>query len=97
MSIGTLALVEFRTYSCINCIHVMPSVKRYVEAAVKRFGIEYAVAQDNGYRTWNVCGNRYWPALYLVDRRAPTLFIMEELDTSGHMECIIDLGHRLGP
>lgn len=27
--------------------------------------------------------------------RAPTLFIMGELDTSGHMESVIDLGYRL--
>ncbi|MGY0557301.1 MULTISPECIES: thioredoxin family protein [unclassified Lysobacter] len=92
---GEVVLVEFWTYSCINCIRVMPYVKKWheryqdkglvvvgvhtpefgyekstknVEAAVKRFGIEYAVAQDNGYRTWNAYGNRYWPALYLVDR-----------------------------
>jgi thiol-disulfide isomerase/thioredoxin len=92
---GKVVLVEFWTYSCINCLHVMPYVKQWderyrgqglvvvgvhtpefayergtrnVEAAVKRFGIGYAVAQDNGYRTWNAYGNRYWPALYLVDR-----------------------------
>ncbi|MDN5780882.1 MAG: thioredoxin family protein [Luteimonas sp.] len=92
---GKVVLVEFWTYSCINCIHVMPYVKQWheryhgqglvvvgvhtpeygyersvgnVEAAVKRFGIRYAVAQDNGYRTWNAYGNRYWPALYLVDQ-----------------------------
>jgi thiol-disulfide isomerase/thioredoxin len=39
-----------------------------VDAAVKRLGIEYAVAQDNDYRTWNAYDNRYWPVLYLVDR-----------------------------
>lgn len=92
---GKVVLVEFWTYSCINCIHVMPYVKQWheryheqglvvvgvhtpeyayerssrnVESAVKRFGIKYAVAQDNGYRTWNAYGNRYWPALYIVDR-----------------------------
>lgn len=27
--------------------------------------------------------------------RAPTLFTMGELDTSGHMQSIIDLGYRL--
>ncbi len=92
---GKVVLVEFWTYSCINCIRVMPHVKQWharyrdkglvvvgvhtpeygyerstenVEAAVKRFGIAYPVAQDNGYRTWNAYGNRYWPALYLVDQ-----------------------------
>jgi len=92
---GKVVLVEFWTYSCINCIHVMPYVKQWhesyrdkglvvvgvhtpeygyerstknVEAAVKRFGIRYPVAQDNGYQTWNAYRNRYWPALYLIDR-----------------------------
>lgn len=36
-------------------------------AAMKRFGIDYPVAQDNGYRTWNAYGTRFWPALYLAD------------------------------
>ena len=40
-----------------------------VERAVERLGITYPVAQDNGYRTWNAYGNRYWPALYLIDQR----------------------------
>jgi hypothetical protein len=35
---------------------------------VKRFGIGYPVAQDNDYKTWNAFGNRYWPALYLIDQ-----------------------------
>jgi glutathione peroxidase-family protein len=45
-----------------------------VESAVKRFGIEYAVAQDNAYATWNAYGNRYWPALYLVDRNGHVVY-----------------------
>jgi type IV secretory pathway TrbF-like protein len=24
---------------------------------------------DNGFATWRAWGNRYWPALYLVDKR----------------------------
>ena len=39
-----------------------------VDAAVKRLRIEYAVAQDNDYRTWDAYANRYWPVLYLIDR-----------------------------
>jgi len=39
-----------------------------VDAAVKRLQIEYAVAQDNDYRTWDAYANRYWPVLYLIDR-----------------------------
>ncbi|HSX60267.1 MAG TPA: thioredoxin family protein [Tahibacter sp.] len=92
---GKVTLVEFWTYSCINCVHVIPHIKRWhanyrdkglvvvgvhtpeydddkplanVKAAVERFGITYAVAQDNDYATWNAYGNRFWPALYLIDR-----------------------------
>ncbi|HEY9253136.1 MAG TPA: thioredoxin family protein [Stenotrophomonas sp.] len=92
---GKVVLVEFWTYSCINCIHVLPHVKQWhadykdqglvvigvhtpeygyekqldnLQAAVKRFGITYPVAQDNGYETWNAYGNQYWPALYLIDQ-----------------------------
>jgi len=92
---GKVVLVEFWTYSCINCIHVAPHVKQWheqfkdqglavigvhtpeygyekkldnLQAAVKRFGITYPVAQDNDYQTWNAYGNQYWPALYLIDQ-----------------------------
>lgn len=36
--------------------------------AVARHQISYPVAQDNGYATWKTFRNRYWPALYLIDR-----------------------------
>ena len=92
---GKVVLVEFWTFDCINCIHVLPHMKelheRYasqglvvvgvhtpeygherilgnLEAAVKRFGIRYPVAQDNDYRTWNAFGNQYWPAQYLINQ-----------------------------
>jgi len=40
-----------------------------VEAAVKRLGIEFAVAPDSEYEIWKAYGNEVWPALYLWDRR----------------------------
>lgn len=36
--------------------------------AVENLGIEYAVAQDNDGKTWRAYNNRYWPALYLIDK-----------------------------
>ncbi|PLV19080.1 redoxin domain-containing protein [Pseudomonas guariconensis] len=39
-----------------------------LDEAVGRLGITYPVAQDNDYRTWNAFGNRYRPALYLIDQ-----------------------------
>jgi thiol-disulfide isomerase/thioredoxin len=98
---GKVVLVEFWTYSCINCIHVMPYVKQWHKAyhdqglvvvgvhtpeydeekatdkvrdAVKRFGIEYAVAQDNGYATWNAYSNQFWPAVYLIDKSGRVVY-----------------------
>ena len=39
-----------------------------LEAAARRFGLTYPIAQDNESATWNAWGNQYWPAEYLVDR-----------------------------
>jgi cytochrome c biogenesis protein CcdA/thiol-disulfide isomerase/thioredoxin len=92
---GKVVLVDFWTYSCINCLRTLPYLKawdaRYrskglvilgvhtpefafehdlanVRAAVKRLGVRYPVALDNGYGTWKAYSNNYWPADYLVDQ-----------------------------
>ena len=39
-----------------------------VEAAVRRLGVEYAVALDNEYQIWQAFANRCWPAKYLIDK-----------------------------
>jgi thiol-disulfide isomerase/thioredoxin len=93
---GKVVLVDFWTYTCINCIRTLPHVKSWhekykdkglvvvgvhtpeypferatanVQAAIKRFGIAYPVAQDNRYATWQAYSNQYWPAVYLIDRQ----------------------------
>ena len=38
-----------------------------VEEALKRFNIQYPVALDNEYGTWQAYNNHYWPAHYLID------------------------------
>lgn len=92
---GKVVLVDFWTYTCINCIRTFPYLKSWykeykddgfvivgvhtpefefekdtdnVEQAMKDFGIEYPVVQDNDYRIWQSYENRYWPAHYLIDR-----------------------------
>lgn len=45
-----------------------------VQAAIRRFGITWPVATDNGYRTWNAFGNRFWPAQYLIDREGNVVY-----------------------
>ncbi|MBI4065217.1 cytochrome c biogenesis protein DipZ [Candidatus Gottesmanbacteria bacterium] len=92
---GKVVLVDFWTYTCINCIRTLPYLKSWhakykdkglviigvhtpefefeknpdnVAKAIKDFGLEYAVMQDNNYATWNAYNNRYWPAKYLIDK-----------------------------
>jgi thiol-disulfide isomerase/thioredoxin len=45
-----------------------------VQAAIKRHGIRYPVAQDNEYATWNAYRNQYWPAQYIVDQTGKIVF-----------------------
>jgi len=40
-----------------------------LQAAMKRLNITYPVTQDNDFRIWRAYRNRYWPTLYLVDKR----------------------------
>lgn len=45
-----------------------------VQAALKRHGITYPVAQDNNSATWNAWRNQYWPAQYIVDRSGHIIY-----------------------
>lgn len=91
---GKVVLIDFWTYSCINCVRTLPYLNDWhakyaddglviigvhtpefefekelgnVQEAVERFNIEYAVVQDNEFKTWRAFNNRYWPAKYVVD------------------------------
>jgi cytochrome c biogenesis protein CcdA/thiol-disulfide isomerase/thioredoxin len=92
---GKVVLVDFWTYTCINCIRTLPYIKDWyakykdkgfvvigvhtpefafekesqnVQQAIKDFGIEYPVVQDNDYATWRAYDNHYWPAKYFIDK-----------------------------
>jgi thiol-disulfide isomerase/thioredoxin len=39
-----------------------------VRPMVKKLGVDYPVAVDSNYAIWDAFANRYWPALYLVDK-----------------------------
>lgn len=39
-----------------------------LQTALRQYGITWPVAVDNEYRIWNAYGNRFWPAIYLIDR-----------------------------
>jgi cytochrome c biogenesis protein CcdA/thiol-disulfide isomerase/thioredoxin len=91
---GKVVLIDFWTYSCINCQRTLPHVEAWykayqqdglvvigvhtpefafehvtsnVAAQSKSLGVQYPVAIDNDYGTWNAYGNQYWPAEYLID------------------------------
>jgi len=38
-----------------------------IRLALKMFRIEYPVAVDSDFKVWDAFGNRYWPAIYVVD------------------------------
>lgn len=40
-----------------------------VRRALTEIGIDYSIAVDNDYAVWRAFGNRYWPALYFIDRQ----------------------------
>lgn len=40
-----------------------------LRAAVTELGVTYPVTQDNDGQTWRAYRNRYWPTIYLVDKR----------------------------
>ena len=91
---GSVVLIDFWTYSCINCIRTLPYLNSWhdkysdkgliiigvhtpefefekdydnVKRAVERYGLKYAVVQDNDYKTWRAFKNSYWPRKYIID------------------------------
>ena len=59
---------------------VLANVQRYV----REHAIQYPVAIDNNFTTWNDYGNRYWPAMYLIDKRGIIRYI--RIGEGGHLE-----------
>lgn len=46
-----------------------------LKQAVIDLDIPYAVAQDNDRKTWEAYKNRYWPTLYLIDKRGHIRYV----------------------
>jgi thiol-disulfide isomerase/thioredoxin len=49
-------------------------VPKNVEKAFTKAGLEYPLALDPNYETWNAYRNRYWPAGYFFDRQGRLRF-----------------------
>lgn len=98
---GKVILIDFWTYSCINCIRTLPYVTNWydtykdqgfvvigvhtpefafekvssnVATALTRYKINYPVALDNNYKTWNAFNNQFWPAHYLIDKNGDIVY-----------------------
>ena len=107
---GKVVLVDFWTYSCINCVRTLPYVTSWydkyknqgfvvigvhtpefafekeaanVRQAIERNKINYPVALDNDYATWNAYKNHSWPAHYLIDKEGN---IVDQSIGEGHYE-----------
>jgi cytochrome c biogenesis protein CcdA/thiol-disulfide isomerase/thioredoxin len=122
---GRVVLVDFWTYSCINCLRTLPHLEAWdrayrkdgltivgvhtpefafehvpsnVRSAVRKLGIRYPVAQDNGYATWSAYRNNFWPADYLIDRAGRIRFTHFGEGAYGETESQIRqlLGEKLG-
>ncbi|MBC7840665.1 MAG: redoxin domain-containing protein [Gemmatimonadaceae bacterium] len=45
-----------------------------VERRVKELGVEFPVVMDNDFAIWRAFNNRYWPSVYIVDKRGRIRF-----------------------
>jgi peroxiredoxin len=52
---------------------VIESVRRKVQAN----GMKYPVAVDGSSKTWRAWGNRYWPSVYLIDKKGKVRYRWE--------------------
>ena len=65
-----------------------------VAAAAKRLGVDYPIALDNNYKTWQAYHNNYWPAHYLVDQEGNIR--MEHFGEGGYADTENEIRELLG-
>jgi len=51
--------------------HDLSRVKQYI----RDHDIPFPVSIDNDFSTWNRYGNRYWPAMYLIDKQGTIRYV----------------------
>jgi thiol-disulfide isomerase/thioredoxin len=45
-----------------------------LQSALRQLDVTWSVAVDNESRIWNAYGNRFWPALYLIDQQGRVVY-----------------------
>ncbi len=63
------------------------AVTRYVQ----EHNIRYAVAVDNEFVNWHRFGNRYWPAMYLIDKSGVIRYVRIGEGGYGETERVIQM------
>ncbi|MGP8207775.1 MAG: cytochrome c biogenesis protein CcdA [Acidimicrobiales bacterium] len=126
---GKVVLVDFWTYSCINCQRSLPHLEAWyreyrqyglviigvhtpefafervignVRRAARSLGVDYPIAIDNSYLTWENYGAQEWPTEYLIDQTGQLRYIEAGEGNYGQTGALIrDLlsayGRRLPP
>ena len=51
--------------------HDVAKVKQYLQD----HDIRFPISIDNDFSTWNRYGNRYWPAMYLIDKQGVVRYV----------------------
>jgi hypothetical protein len=46
-----------------------------VKEALVRLDVPYPVTMDNDFKTWRAYRNRYWPAMYLLDKAGNVRYV----------------------
>jgi thiol-disulfide isomerase/thioredoxin len=70
---GKVVLVDFWTYSCINCIHTLPQVQSWNQK-FKDQGLVVVGVHTPEFPTWRAYDNQYWPAFYLIDKKGQVAY-----------------------
>lgn len=58
-------------YPEFNYEHELPNLR----AAIQRLGVTYPILQDNDRQTWSAYNNRFWPTIYLIDKRGQVRYV----------------------
>jgi sugar lactone lactonase YvrE/thiol-disulfide isomerase/thioredoxin len=94
---GRFVLLDFWTFCCVNCLHVLdelrPVEERFVHeadpvalaAAVERYSVHHPVLDDPELVTWQAYTARAWPTLVLID---PEGYVVAQYAGEGHAHAI---------
>ena len=65
-----LVVIGVHSPEC-SCEHDLDKVMSYL----KQHDIRFPVPIDNNFSIWNRYGNRYWPAMYLIDKQGMIRYV----------------------